>query len=366
MKNVILLACSLIFIAFSCSSPTVNGINGTIANASNINVYFDYVNPLTQTNTMVAKAETDANGKFSIAYPEGIEKGIYRVRAGRKAAFMILEDFTTPISLTADVNTLQNYDYTVEGSADSQKMVDYISKIKNKKIETTNFIEELKNEPNGLVAFTSAIMTLNSPEYVEAHKSINQKLSSQYPDLEVTPQYASYVGQLDKMLAEMRAKSLVQVGKVAPDIDLPDPDGKTRKLSDLKGQVVLLDFWASWCGPCRKANPHVVETYHKYKNKGFTVYSVSLDGIDDRTKGRYPADQLPRQMENQKLRWIKAIEQDHLAWDSHVSDLKKWDSSAAAKYGVRSIPQTFLIGRDGKIAAINPRYDLEQQLVKFL
>lgn len=124
------------------------------------------------------------------------------------------------------------------------------------------------------------------------------------------------------------------VGNPAPEISLPDPEGNVVKLSSLKGKVVLIDFWASWCGPCRKENPHVVNLYKKYKDKGFTVYGVSLD----KNKGA----------------WVKAIEQDGLTW-THVSDLRGWDNKAALNYGVRSIPATFLIDAQGNVIAKNLR-----------
>ena len=165
----------------------------------------------------------------------------------------------------------------------------------------------------------------------------------------------------------MAAKEKIKVGQPAPDIKLPSPDGQEYALSDLKGKIVLIDFWASWCGPCRRANPHVVETYKKYKDQGFTVYSVSLDGIDSRTRARYKnAEQVEQQMNNQKKRWTDAIAKDNLIWNYHVSDLKKWESGAAREYGVSSIPKTFLIDRDGMIAAVNPRNNLEQQLKRLL
>ncbi len=120
-----------------------------------------------------------------------------------------------------------------------------------------------------------------------------------------------------------------EAGDKAPEIALPSPDGKTIKLSSLKGKVVLLDFWASWCGPCRKANPDVVKLYEKYKDQGFTVYSVSLD--------------------QSKQKWQQAIAKDGLVWENHVSDLKFWYSKAAEDYGIEAIPATFLIDKEGMI-----------------
>jgi len=122
-------------------------------------------------------------------------------------------------------------------------------------------------------------------------------------------------------------------GQKAPEISLPSPSGKIIKLSSLRGQVVLLDFWASWCGPCRKANPEVVKLYQKYKDQGFTVYSVSLD--------------------QNKQKWEQAIAKDGLVWDNHVSDLKFWYSKAAEDYSIEAIPATFLIGKDGVIIDTN-------------
>ncbi|MDJ1484890.1 TlpA disulfide reductase family protein [Cytophagaceae bacterium DM2B3-1] len=120
-----------------------------------------------------------------------------------------------------------------------------------------------------------------------------------------------------------------EAGQKAPEISLPNPQGKVIKLSSLKGKVVLLDFWASWCGPCRQSNPDVVKLYEKYKDQGFTVYSVSLD--------------------QNKQKWEQAISKDGLTWENHVSDLKFWYSKAAEDYGIEAIPATFLIDKDGVI-----------------
>lgn len=133
-------------------------------------------------------------------------------------------------------------------------------------------------------------------------------------------------------------------GSIAPELEFPNPDGKMMKLSDLRGKVVLIDFWASWCGPCRRENPHVVKLYNKYHSKGFEVFSVSLD--------------------NNAGRWKEAIQKDQLIWPYHVSDLKGWSSAAAKLYGVNSIPCTFLIDAEGRILARGLRGDELTQKLK--
>lgn len=138
------------------------------------------------------------------------------------------------------------------------------------------------------------------------------------------------------------------IGKEAPDFTQPDLAGKSVKLSDFKGQYVLLDFWASWCGPCRADNPNLVKAYQQYKDKNFTILALSLD------------------RPGKKDDWVKAIEKDGLPWH-HVSDLTGWQNEVAGLYGIQAIPQNYLIDPQGKIIAKNLHGDqLEKLLGKLL
>lgn len=222
------------------------------------------------------------------------------------------------------------------------------------------------NDP--LAAGLIAVQFLGfKPDFTSIHKEVVGKMKNKYADTEFTKTYEAFIVQAEEMAASQAAAESIKVGMDAPEINLPSPNGKNYKLSDLKGKVVLLDFWASWCGPCRRENPRVVEIYNKYKAKGFTVFSVSLDGVDSRTKSQLGSDSQIKEFSNRaKEAWVAAIQKDKLSWDTHVSDLKKWESAPARTYGVQSIPKTFLIGKDGKIAAINPRENLEEELLKAL
>ena len=168
-------------------------------------------------------------------------------------------------------------------------------------------------------------------QYYDLYRTVRDGTKPRYPNND-------FVRHVDQ-----RVSSVIAVGSEAPDIVLPGPDGVDRRLSDLRGKVVLIDFWASWCRPCRAENPNVVRLYHTYKDRGFEIFSVSLD--------------------NSRDAWLKAIADDGLVWPNHVSDLRGWSSAGGRLYGIMSIPATVLVGPDGKVLARNLRgQQLEQKL----
>ncbi len=190
-----------------------------------------------------------------------------------------------------------------------------------------------KPNVNKEVAYVSLIKGIFQQDQDYA-RVITEQYAREFPNSSYAKYYMSAV-----------PKGSPKVGDLPPDIKLKDTNGKELSLHSLKGKVVLLDFWASWCGPCRKENPNVVGAYNKFKDKGFTVFSVSLDSNKDQ--------------------WIAAIKKDGLLWENHVSDLKGWNSDAAKLYGVRGIPAAFLLDKTGKIVGTNLRgADLDLALEK--
>ncbi len=204
--------------------------------------------------------------------------------------------------------------------------------------EFKRIISEMK--PSLAVWYALNNGVLNPEEEYKFLLPIVNNLKKAMPTSHYAPEFNTYAAQLEEF-----GKAL-QIGQEAPDIALNTPDGKPVKLSSLRGKYVLIDFWASWCGPCRMENPNVVRIYNKYKDKKFEIYGVSLD----------------RNRED----WLKAIEKDQLTW-LHVSDLKFWSSEGAKTYGVRSIPATYLVDPKGKIIAKNLRGEtLEAKLNEVL
>lgn len=358
----------------SCGSQTDKNdnaltIHGTITGGENMKIYFDKLDPIDNLSEILAQEMIGENGTFSIGTKQDINPGIFRLRIGNMQSIIALDGTEKDITINGELSTFNRTEYAIEGAPAVAEYQSILSEMKSSRMQAPQVIERVSSMNS---VFNSVLLSQQifqgKPDFLGLYETIAKKLNSEQPDHQITKSYNTLVSQIKLAKQQKAANQKIQVGQPAPDISLPSPDGKTMSLSETKGSIVLLDFWASWCGPCRRANPKVVALYDKYKSQGFTVFSVSLDGVDSRTAQRLGSDpqKVASYTKQTKDKWIQAIEKDNLKWKWHVSDLKKWEAAPAATYGVRSIPQTFLIDKDGKIAAINPRNNLEEEIKKLL
>ncbi len=368
LRNIsLLITLALALIAVACGGAKGTQIKGQLKGALKSKVFLDEIDPSNMTKVL-SNVETDEDGNFSFQMEEGVQPGLYRLRVGAHQLPFVLDGSEKSVVFTGDINQFRKFNVEVKGSPLTSEFLSIAQALINREMDTKALFEKMKNAKNALIpaAISTSLLGMRM-DYTDIYKDVLKQLKAQYPDLVLTKSFESQTNSLAKQLARKRASEKVKVGQTAPDIELPSPTGKVYKLSDLKGKIVLLDFWASWCGPCRRNNKELIKIYDKYKGKGFTVFSVSLDGVDSRMKRRFSnPDDLKKYTEQSKQRWIQAIAKDKLVWPYHVSDLKKWESGPAATYGVRSIPRTFLIDREGKLFALNPRYDLEDKIKELL
>lgn len=349
-------------------------LTGNLTNSGNLKIFVDESN-IENSNRVVGKAEIDANGNFEVPISEGFKAGVYRVRIGAQKAYLVTTGSEKNIRLSGDINQVNTFGIKVEGAPATQELIEVMQGFMTKRPSAEEAKERLLKVKNPLVMAWAAHMvyppsnnTSATQMKVDVQKAALDKLQKTFPGIGMTKDLQKSIPAQEAQIAALLAKQKIKIGQQAPDISMKSPDGKTYSLSDLKGKVVLVDFWASWCGPCRRENPNVVKTYNKYNKDGFEIFSVSLDGIHPKVLPRLKdQSQIDQQTEAAKNKWVAAIKKDGLLWDYHVSDLKHWGSMVAKTYGVSSIPRTFLLDRDGKIAAINPRgAQLEPALKKLL
>jgi len=250
------------------------------------------------------------------------------------------KDFYTQIAALGEISEVEdsieqvfNANYGINDTIAAQAVMHYQMMEMQKKVSMQSFITSHTNYLVSLY-FTEQ---LSIDENFTLFKTLSDDLVKIYPANE-------YVLSLRKKVEKAKKTA---IGVIAPEISLPSTEGKEIALSSLRGKYVLIDFWAAWCGPCRKESPNMVALYNQYHDKGFEIYSVSLD--------------------QKKESWLKAIKDDGLGKWTHVSDLKYWNSVAAQDYGVQAIPFTVLIDKEGKIIAKNLRgNDLKKKISDLL
>jgi len=362
---------------YSCSSRSGKfTVEGTLDNASGKTVY---LKELTTNKGLlpIDSVQPGEKGHFELHGITDMPR-FYSLNTSPKNYITLLVKPGDDIHITADADNFQD-GYKVKGSNESELIrrvvekqnaaIDRINKlgqvyrdsvdspnileikkeldstyrqiIKEHKEFTINFINEHPASFASLMALYQRIAprsyVLNPQSDFKYFSKVDSNLIALYPKSEAVKSLHDYVTDVrEQMNNQSKIKKSLDIGSVAPEISLPDPHGDTLSLSSLRGKYVLLDFWASWCSPCRHENPNLVANYKKYHDKGFEIFQVSLD--------------------KSKESWEKAIQDDHLDW-YHVSDLNYWNSVVVPLYNIQGIPANFLLDKDGKIIAKNLRGD---------
>lgn len=318
------------------SGLTIEGVVENIQPNQSLYIFLDQIETR-RFNPIENQAVKNGSFKFNIEPSE--TPVVYQVRLGNKKLFFSNEDNSKHIKLTFDALDMNQTNYEISGSPSGAVAKDMYKAFMSQMVKPNNNAQNLvKGQFPLLESYLTRNMLKASNASLPAHKKAYTALQKALPQHDMTLEYASYIKQMQSKVRQQvgnRNSGTVKVGELAPDISLPNPKGEIMTLSSLKGKVVLVDFWASWCGPCRKVgNPKLVKLYKKYDKKDFAIFNVALE------RG------------NSNVRWENAITKDGLVWPHQVVDR---DRKFSPIYGASRIPRVYLIDKEGKLAAINPR-----------